>query len=214
MNEHPILDGLRLGLEVISALVGLIYLFKLRKSYWKWFSIYLIFIVLQEIIWLGKRSFLGLIDRDYFAYVGIPIQFLFFYWLYAYKSLKLKKIFWIFSFVYLVNLPLKLFIEENDQVYSINVGVGTILLSILVILEFFKQIKNENILQFWQNKMFYINVGVILYYIGTLPFQVFFDYLKDNNKTILDYYYVYFLIANCFMYLLFSISFLCGNQKS
>jgi len=214
MQEYPILDGFRLGLEILSALVGLIFLPKLKNSYWKWFSIYLLFVVFQEIIWLERRSFLGLLYRDYYAYIGIPVQFLFFYWLYAVKSHRNRKVFWIFSFIYLSNLPLRLFIEENDQVYSINVAVGTILLFILVILEFLKQIKNENILQFWNNKMFYINIGVILFYVGTLPFMVFFDYLRKNHLVILEGYYVYFLIANCLMYLLFTISFVCGNQKS
>lgn len=214
MNEHPILDGFRLGLEILSALVGLIYLPKLKNSYWKWFSIYLVFIVLQEVFWLEKRSFLGILDRDYFAYIGIPVQYIFFYWLYAYKSLNNKSLFIICSIIYFSSLPFRLFLEKSDLVYSINVGLGTTLLFILVILEFLKQIKNENILQFWHNKMFYINLGVILCYVGTLPFYVFFDYLKNYNKIILDRYYIYFLLANCLMYLLFTVSFICSSQKS
>ncbi|WP_299443861.1 hypothetical protein [uncultured Aquimarina sp.] len=214
MHEHPILDGLRLGLEILSALVGLVYLPKLRNSYWRWFSVYLIFIVFQEMIWLGKRSFLGILDRDYYAYIGIPIQYIFLYWLYAYKSLRNKKLFWICSLIYLSNLPLRFFLEDSDQLYSINIGIGTILLFILVIIEFLKQIKNENILQFWNNKMFYINIGVILFYVGTFPFMVFFDYFKSNHEVIMDGYYVYFLIASCLMYLLFTASFIWGSQKS
>jgi len=214
MHEHPILDGFRIGLEILSALIGLIFLPKLKNSYWKWFSIYLIFVVFQELIWLGKRSVLGLLDRDYYAYIGIPIQYLFLYWLYAYKSLGNKKLFWIFSFIYVSNLPLRFFLEDSDQLYSINIGIGTILLFILVILEFLKQIKNENILQCWSDKMFYINIGVILFYVGTFPFMVFFDYFKSNHEVIMDGYYVYFLIASCLMYLLFTASFIWGNQKS
>ncbi len=214
INEHPFLDGLRLGLEILSALIGLIYLPKLGKSYWKWFSVYLLFIVLQEIIWLGKRSFLGILDRDYFAYIGIPIQYIFFYWLYAIKSLKNVSLFVLCCMIYLSNLPFRLFLEADDLMYSINVGIGTILLFILVILEFLKQIKNENILKFWSNKMFYINIGVILFYVGTLPFQVFFDYFRKNHEVILDGYYIYFLVANCLMYLLFTLSFIWGVQKS
>ncbi|WP_272149004.1 hypothetical protein [Tenacibaculum aiptasiae] len=99
--------------------------------------------------------------------------------------------------------------------YAINLTVGTILLSFLVVLEFIKQIKNDNILEFNRNKMFYITVGVILFYIGTYPFFAFNDILiKDKYIHIWNMYYIYFLISNYLMYLLFAASFIWGKHHS
>ncbi|MDC8003759.1 hypothetical protein POV27_06835 [Aureisphaera galaxeae] len=213
LEPHPILDSLRLGLEILAALVGLIYLPKLRNSHWKWFSVYLVFMVLQEVFWSGRFTFLGLHRSYYFAYFGIPVQYLFFYWLYALKSLKKRNLFFLFSLIYLANLPMALFFEETDTLYSINISIGTTLLFILVILEFLQQIRNEDILQFWKNKMFYINVGVLPFYVGSFPFQTLYEYFEENLPQFLNGYYVYFLIAMCFMYLSFTASFIWGKQK-
>ncbi|MBV1924379.1 MAG: hypothetical protein KUG68_10175, partial [Flavobacteriaceae bacterium] len=88
--------------EFFSALVGLIYLFRLKNSYWKWFSIYLIFIVFQEYFWFNNNSsLLNITKQEYYAFFGIPIQYLFMYWLYALKSLNNKKLFFSFSILYI-----------------------------------------------------------------------------------------------------------------
>lgn len=214
MKEYPLLDGLRLGLEILAALVAFMYLPKLKNSYWKWFSFYLIFIAIQEVFWLNKKYLLGIFDRDYFAYIGIPIQYFFFYWLYALKSLKNKKLFLFSIIIYAISIPLNLFFETDDFIYSINISIGNIILLILVVLQFNQLIKSENILLFWKKKMFYINIGVLIFYVGTHPLLVFYDNFKQINPKILDSYYLYFLIANCLMYLLFITSFIWGKQKS
>ncbi len=84
---------------------------------------------------------------------------------------------------------------------------------ILVFLEFKKQIQNDDILAFPENKMFYINIGIMLFYVGTLPFFSLYHLLLKEPE-IWNIYYLYFLISNCIMYLLFTASFIWGKQKS
>lgn len=155
-----------------------------------------------------------LYNNYYYTFFGIPIQYVFFYWLYAYKSLKQKKLFFIFLLIYISTyIPVGFYIEKIKLSYSINLTVGTVLLSFLVVLEFIKQIKNDNILEFNRNKMFYITVGVILFYIGTYPFFAFHDILiKDQYIDIWNIYYIYFLVSNYLMYLLFAASFIWGKH--
>lgn len=84
---------------------------------------------------------------------------------------------------------------------------------VLVIMEYYKQINSSEILNFSRNKMFYINLGVTLFYIGTLPFWTFFNLIKEYSE--LHYiYFTYFLMSGIIMYLLFSISFIWGKQNS
>lgn len=214
MESFKPFHTLLLTIQGLAAFVGCIYLFKLKKTYWKWFAAYLILIFAQEIYW-SIHGFLGNISkRDYFALLGIPIQYIFLFWLYAYKSLKKKKLFFLCLATYLLTyIPVEYFLKEKDIVYSINLTVGTVLLTFLVILEFIKQIKNENILLFKSNKMFYVNVGVILCYIGTYPFFAFQKHLSSvAYETIWVAYYTYFLISNCFLYLLYTASLLWGKH--
>lgn len=215
MNYHLELHKLLLGIEFLSALIAFIYVFKLKGSYWKWFSVYLIFIFIQEFYWFFNGSLFGIIAKhEYYAFIGIPIQYLFFFWLYAYRSLNRKTLFFAFLIIYILTyIPVEFYFEKINLVYSINLTVGTTLLTFLVVLEFLKQIKNDNILNFKENKMFYVNVGVILFYIGTYPFFAFQDILtKDNYVNIWNIYYIYFLISNYAMYLLFAASFIWGKH--
>ena len=79
-------------------------------------------------------------------------------------------------------------------------------------MEFFKQIKNDDILEFSKNKMFYINIGLVLFYVGTLPFFGLYKLLIKEIE-IWNGYYLYFMVSNCIMYLLFAASFIWGKVK-
>lgn len=214
LNYFPEMHKVLLGLQFIAALVGLIYYSRLRGTYWKLFSIYLVFIFIQEAFWTLSSLPLRNYSPYYYAYLGIPIQYLFFFWLFAYKSLKNKILFYLFSIAYLLSyIPVELYFKEINMVYSINLTIGTILLTFLVVMEFIKQIKNDNILKFKENKMFYINIGVIIFYIGTYPFFAFEDELsKEPYLHIWNAYYLYFLVSNYIMYILFAMSFIWGKH--
>lgn len=215
MIFHPNIKVLLLIIETLTALVGIYYLFKLKTSYWKWFSIYLVIVAIQEIFWNFQNVYSVTVKQTFYAVFGIPIQYLLLFWLYADKSLKNKKLFLACSLIYLMTyIPFKFYFKKTDVVYSINLTVGVLLLALLVVLEFKKQIKNDDILKFRANKMFYINTAVILFYIGTYPFFAFYNELKQDYINIWNIYYLYSLIANCIMYLLFITSFIWGKPRS
>lgn len=175
----------------------------------------LLIISVQEFIGYFFIEIFQKIQQYYFAFFGIPLQYIFFIWLYTLKSFNNKKLFCIFIFIYLISyIPLFIYGSEIKKHYSINLDIGNILLIILVVLEFLKQIKSDEILFFWKNKMFYINTGIILFYVGTYPFIAFYDqFLKKEYIFLGNLYYLYFLISNCLMYLLFSASFIFGKPN-
>ncbi|WP_299113066.1 hypothetical protein [uncultured Winogradskyella sp.] len=212
IEEHHIILKNCLRISIFSsAFIGVFYFKKLKKSYWKWFSVYLIIIFIQEGFWAFNTN----IDREYrFTYytlLGIPLQYLFFFWLYAFKSLKKKKIFLISSVSYLFILILAVLFKNIHEANAIGINIGTIILIGLIILEFVKQVKTDNILKFKVNKMFYINIGVVLFYIGNYPYHVLGPELHKNYYDIWSIYRTYFLTTNCIMYLLFSASFIWGK---
>ena len=178
------------------------------------FAVYVVIIFLQELFWYERKVFYSITRNEYYAILGIPIQFIFFYWLYALKSLKKPKLFTACILLFVLPLILKIYFDGVNSIFSLSLNLGTVILIVLMILEFVKQIKNDNILLFRENKMFYINIGLILFYLGTYPFHIYNRLLYDEYNSIWNGYYIYFLITNCILYLLFAASFIWGKEKS
>ncbi len=210
-----ILKPILLLSEIIAAVVGLVCVSKLKNSRWRFFIYYLIFIAAQETFWHFDFGIEAKLKQMYYAYIGIPIQYIFLYWLYGVQSLNNRKLFTICISIYLLTyLPIELFFKKLEVVYSLNPSVGTLFLIVFVILEFLKQIKDDSILHFRDNKMFYINLGVIMLYVGTYPLFCFYGLLRNHYREIWELYFAYFLIANIIMYTLFAISFIWGKHHS
>jgi hypothetical protein len=197
---------------VVVPLVALFYYSKVKNTYWQWLVFYLVFIAGQELYFTYNNSILTIPKAHYFAYIGIPIQFLFLFWLYAIKSLNNRVVFWIFSLLLMLTvLPIEWY-TQLKTVNSITVLVGSLLLMILVFLEFQKQIMDDDILEFKHKRMFYINLGVLLFYVGCVPFFGLYNLIKKEHF-IWNNYYIYFLVSNCLLYVSYILSFVCGKKN-
>jgi len=214
MTVQTILRETLIWIELLAALIAVWHWPNLKESHWKWFVVYLgvIFMVEAFSKWGLKNQPTHRVNL--YDFFGIPIQFLFFYWLYAVKSLKNYGLFWISIAIYgLSFLPYFTLFNKEGIVFSLSYTVGNVLLLLMVFLEIFKQIKSEKILLFRSNFMFYINIGITLFYIGTLPFFSFYGLiLKD--LTFWTSYYIFFMIANHIMYVLFICAFVWGKPNT
>ena len=200
--------------EFLPVVIGFYYYKEIKNTYWKWFLYYLVFIFTVELMSGLSIILTDEMRRYYYGFLIIPIEFVFFYWLYAYKSLQYKKLFWLLCFVYLISFIPHYYLErEKTVVYSFNYVVGAFLLGILVFLEYLKQIRSDSIINFKHNRMFYINLGVSLLYVGTLPLFSFFAILAKDREIFVNYN-IYFLLINHLMYLLFTMSFIWGKPNT
>jgi len=201
--------------EGIAALVSILYFKRIKESHYRYFSFFLIFIILCETFGKYGDHYISYSKVSFFNYFVIPIEFIFFYWLYAWNSLGKKNLFFLFTALYLLSfIPHELYFNfvKDKVIYSFSYTLGSLLLMFLVVMEFYKQINSDNILHFAKNRMFYINIGVTLFYIGTLPFWSFYFQLFEH-KEIWDLYFNYFLLSGIIMYLLFASSFIWGKQN-
>lgn len=208
-----ILDYVFYGSEGLAALVALLYLPRLKNTYWKYFAIYLVFIFLSET--LAEQD---IFSRDgkvqFYNYLVIPAQFLFFYWLYAAKLFKRPKLFYAFSVLYILSfIPHEILFNSKKIVFSLNYTLGSLFLLYLVILEYYRQVNSSNILNFSDNRFFYINWGVTVFYIGTLPLFSFWSVFAQL-KDLFSIYYIYFQISGIVMYTLFAVSFILGKENA
>ncbi|WP_316736421.1 hypothetical protein [Pedobacter aquatilis] len=212
-NFQKFLSESFLYVEGLAAFIAMLNFKTLKNQYWRFFIYYLVLIFLSEIIGKWGGLYFSFSKAKYYNYLVIPFQFIFFYWLYAVKSFNNKALFYSFSVLYLASFLIsEIFFSESKIYFSFNYTLACLLLMFLVLKEYYNQVNSVNILNFNRNKMFYINLGVTLFYIGTLPFFAFYSLLKDYI-TIWDIYYDYFLISGVVMYLLFSISFIWGKQN-
>ncbi len=209
---QDLLGNILIGLQLLCALTALIKFNTFKESIWKWFAIYVIVIFLLE---LASRVALmphPTLRKYYYDFFVIPFEFFFLYWLYC-NSLKNKKLLWLCSGIYALSfVPHFLLFEEPPLVYSFSYVVGNLILLVLVCIEFFKQIQTDKIVFFNRNMMFYVNTGVILLYIGSLPFFTFYGLLL-KEPVLWNDYYVFFMMANNIMYLLFTAAFIWGRPN-
>ncbi len=211
---HNILINCILIAEFIAAISGIIYYKKLKNSYWKWFVWYLVFIFCAEVFSKFVLNDFLILKKYYYNFFVIPIEFLFLYWLYGCKSLANKKLFFIIAIFYAVGLVFNvLFFDVFKSISSVNYILGTLLLMIMIVLEFRQQIKSDKIIYFKENMMFYINFGIILFYISTLPFYAFNKVLYEQSRNLWNNYSTFTLSADIIMYLLFSAAFIWGKPN-
>lgn len=208
-------SDLTIWVELICALLGIFFYREQKKTYWIFFVYYVVIIFILEAISRWGLDSKPQIRKFYYDFFVIPIQFIFLFWLYSIKSLKKNLLFLSFLSLYLLSfLPHLFYLNYTRQLNSLSYTTGTFLLLILVFLEYIKQIKSDEIIYFRKNKMFYINAGILFFYLGTLPFFTFDKYLYENDRELWNNYLTFFLLSVNIMYLLFSASFIWGKPKT
>lgn len=215
MTSFEILQKCIICAEGLSAFFGILFYNKIKRTYWKYFAWYCFLIFLNEVIsLLILKNYLEF-KKYFFDLYAIPIQFIFFIWLYALKSLKNVILFWFSIFIYFISFLPHLFYEkEYGLINSMSYTVACLILLVLCVLEFKKQVISDDIIYFKTNKMFYINIGVLLFYVGTMPFYAFMQYFYYNHRDVFFVYKYYSISIGIVMYLLFSASFIWGKSKT
>lgn len=208
--------------EIFACVIGFVYWNKLKTSYWKWFAIYLTIIALVELLGLFFRSVkLTIYNVLLYQYFGIPLQFLFFYWLfYKYFSVRWQKNIAILSSITFIICWLIQILSNQKTVYwfiSLSSDIGTIFLLILILIFIFHLILTDEILNFKTNIMFWVVMGLFSGYVFTVPYYIWRDYLLHFYKTnpeLINTAFYGFLFLNYLMYFFFSVGFVKWKQAT
>lgn len=214
MTTNEIIQYALLSAEASAAFAGIVYFRSLKHTYWKYFVGYCVLIFLNELFsWLVLGHFKHY-RRYFFDIYGIPIQFLFLFWLYAYKSFQRPKLFYGATLLYLISFLPHLFYDKSYAlINSMSYTLGCLIVLVFGVMEFNRLLKSEEIIRFHQNKMFYINLGVLLFYVGTMPFFAFIQQLYEYDITIYTTYKTITLTTTFLLYFLYTASFIWGKSK-
>ncbi len=199
------------ALEIIACITGFLYLKKLQKADWKLLPYYLLTIVTFEFLgrYLSSVGELYKYNPIMFNYISYPMQFLFFFYLfYRHQYFARKKQLIVAGIIiYLISIVADVFVFSKRIYFfhSFSYCTGVLLLLILLLIYFLDFIKGKEILNFSTDLMFWFCVGLLVYYIGTLPFFALRNNLAYNHKDIFFKYAYAGLVLDYCMYLLFII---------
>ena len=209
--------------ELVACIAGFLCWRKIRQSYWRWFPVYLAVIVLTEVAGEYALKVDLAINVAIYKYWGIPIQFLFFYWLFhQHFNVKIKNRWPLFSAaIYLVCLLSDIFSWPGAMYTNVSksgflatsYAVGTILLLILSLIYFVKFVKSDEAISFRSDMMFSVALGLMLFYMLTLPFYMLRTFLYYNYRTVFDIYWRAQYFLDYLMYLMFAVAFIWGRVK-
>jgi hypothetical protein len=218
METYKILRYIVISSEIIAFIVGLYYYHKKPLQLSKSFILYLGILSMLEITGtylIGTK--LWDLNASLYKYIAFPFQFTFLFW-YLSKNINVKRrklLLLVSIIIYIVSWVLEYeFISKQKHGWmSLSFTVASLNLILLIFVYFFKLIKSEEILKFYDKQSFWICFGILIHYLGSFPFFGMFNYLYQKSPELhLIYFQIVLLLATT-MYLLFAASFIWGKEK-
>lgn len=209
--------------ELMAFVTGLICWKKYASSYWQYFILFLGIIFFNEL--LSKYFLLVLGDKDlnsnFYIFYAIPVQFIFYYWLFGryfsgngYRSYRYLPL--IALIIYLLSFCADFVVFKDKVQYwflSFSYTVGNLLLLILILLFLLRFSRSEEIVHYRNSNMFWVSVGLMIFFLGTFPYYGMLNLLTEKYKSVFKMYRYFSFILDYCMYLLFSLSLLWGKPK-
>lgn len=206
-----------IGFELFAGMIGLVKMYNIIFSYWKYFSFYLILIAILEMIYYWLIYSLGYktAGNILINFIIIPLEFLFFCWLF-YKNSQQKKLILIGSIIYILSFIAEILLAEQLKSYSffsLSYSIGNIVLLVFILQYFYYLIFTERILFFYRERMFWVALGLLVFYLGTFPYFGLYNLLVTKHFKLLISYTWVEIFLDYTMYLLFAASFIWGREK-
>ncbi len=205
--------------EIGACVTGFVYYKKLRFSVYKWFPVYLAFIVLSELLGeILRVPSLAKFNSAYFNDLVIPVEFLFFFWLFfqSFKKSKYKTLPVICSVIYLGAwiTDLVYFSRFLSYFYFFSYTFGNLLLLVLILVFFIQLVNSDAILSFRKNILFWVSLGLLIFYLGSFPYYGLRNLIVYKYPVFNTIYGHVVVVLNCIMYLMFTLSFIWGKPNT
>lgn len=216
---------LREYLQLFIFLVGLFGFFYIRKepkTLWKTFPYFLMLVAILD--WLGKFTFNNVTGKDltplYYLAIVVPVNFLYVLWLLNKHIIKGNAIFYIEIVVFsIATVYLTFSVLTTESGYHRLFGISYILVAtilLLNILRYFYQLsQSDKIIYFYKERMFWVSLGLLLFWLGALPYFSSVAFLiGTSSQDIIVFLHKFVIIFNYLMYTCFIVSFLCPLKKT
>ncbi len=202
---------------ILVGLFGLIYTWNQPKSYWKSFPVFLILLgIFDESGSFISRHFGQNYLTYYYTLFVIPFQVIYYLWILN-KNMKTdRRLHYLGLAVYFLSLIAEiLFYRSSKSPYflSLSYTIGNLVLLANILRYFYQLSTSDKILTFFREKMFWISLGLLIFWLGALPFYGIFNFLYDSYPGIFTYYFPFVMLFNYTMYTCFLVSFIWGKKN-
>ncbi len=212
--------------ELLASIIGTIFFFKFKHTYLRYFLFLLWFIFLSEIFahYIHDHKIKSLIYYkesngwyyNHWVYnVLDTLSFMVYYYIFynALNTLKHKKLVKLFAILYILFSIINWTFIQNflSEMQSYLFITGAIFLIISIILYFIELLKSEKILIFHKNLLFWISIGLLIYYAGSIPFAA-----EYNGYALIpgihDLFLIVYILATT-MYLTFTFGLIWSKKE-
>jgi hypothetical protein len=184
------------------------YGFRTRERYGRIVLIYLLLVLLLSIASICVLLFTPLRNNLFISHIFTPVQYLILSLLYSYEisTVPIRPIIQASIPVFIgICILLSLFVQkmtDNDSIATIIGFIGLILWPLLFLRQTLKLQEVNSLLRF---PMFWISVGLLFYFIGSLATEGMLDYLISHDMEMAQ---KVFLLTYIFKYMLFIMLFI------
>lgn len=193
---------------LIAAFIAAIWQWpKYKNTSQKYFLFFLAYIIVHEVAGYISGEVLEQQNISNLIYnIFIVISFLFYMYWYR-LILQNKKLVNICVLVLIIAIVYSCLVDGlSERIWDIPVYVGAIAILLCSVMYFSSLLQNREVVHFYKLQVFWIATGVLVFYVGIIPW-FFFEELKESSKEF------YLTSLNVLLYLCFFISFLCLNKK-
>ncbi|MEM9390790.1 MAG: hypothetical protein AAF149_20630 [Bacteroidota bacterium] len=206
-------------IELTTFVIGLITFKKYKDTYLKYFLFLLGLIVALEYGVLALKKLYGSNFQNHFIYnISTSIQYIYYFTLY-YRTLnkvKYKKLvagflaFFLISIIFNFSFTQKLNVDGPFHSYTFT--LGAVLLIVSIGLFFAEMLKTEKVLRFRSYLMFWISIGLFLFYTAIIPLILSINFLPMSLEP--KMLRAILFVLNLMMYGCFSIGFIVSDKQS
>ncbi len=126
------------------------------------------------------------------------------------RGRKAKKVFFYFLLIYLLLSLANFFLVQKTLVFNtITYGLGCLLIVSACIYYFWELFQSRSSGSLLRQPSFWICSGLLFYYTCSFPLQSLQNFIHALPNVILQNLLIIFILLNCFLYLSFTIAYLC-----
>ncbi|MAN59643.1 MAG: hypothetical protein CMC08_07390 [Flavobacteriaceae bacterium] len=214
MFDRSIIDGIVMAFEGMAALASIIYWPKYRKTPLRWLPIILVYVFLLELYAIEiYYKYLGYNALFYNVY-NISF-FLYLYYVFHQYIREPRYRNWIVagSTIFIAASVLNVFFEDfQTRPQLLAYIVGACLLIFYIILYYIEILSTNKVLNLRQNLLFWISVGLLLFYVGYLPIKLTRTYFSSHDNLFMTLQFVHWLLI-IIMNGCFTIGFIWTRKK-
>ncbi len=207
IDEIFTLNGAANILAYTSAITGTVFFYKYKHTFLKYFLVLLWYVALNEILghFLYKYSILRNNSIIYNIYHIINFSFLFILFRTYVKENTHKKWIKLFLITYILSFSIAaFFVDYSISIQVIPFIIGAVFIIISILFYFLEILNTNKVLYVSNNLLFWISVGLFLYFVGKIPMRIILNYSYEEE------YFNAIIVARSVLSIVMNLCFIIG----